>query len=73
MNYQHREQLYQSVKYRGAYDRLVADHGERPGIIEYLHLLNLGIGFPFTCYNWRVPKLADGQRVAASPICPACH
>jgi hypothetical protein len=43
VNYQHREQLYPSVKYRGAYDRLVADHGERPGIIEYLHLLNLAI------------------------------
>jgi hypothetical protein len=43
VNYQHREQLYPSVEYRGAYDRLVADHGERPGIIEYLHLLNLAM------------------------------
>ena len=43
VNYQHREQLYPSVEYRGAYDRLVADHGERPGIIEYLHLLNLAV------------------------------
>jgi transposase len=43
VNYQHREQLYPSVEYRAAYDRLVADHGERPGIIEYLHLLNLAI------------------------------
>ena len=43
VNYQHREQLYPSVEYRGAYDRLVADHGQRPGIIEYLHLLNLAM------------------------------
>jgi hypothetical protein len=43
VNYQHREQLYPSLKYREAYDRLVADHGERPGIIEYLHLLNLAM------------------------------
>jgi len=27
--------------YRAAHDRLVADHGERPGVIEYLHLLKL--------------------------------
>lgn len=43
VNYQHREQLYPSVAYRGAYDRLVADHGERPGVIEYLHLLTLAM------------------------------
>ena len=27
--------------FRAAYDRLVADHGERPGVIEYLHVLKL--------------------------------
>jgi hypothetical protein len=43
LNYQHREQLYPTVAYRAAYDRLVADHGERPGIIEYLHLLNVAV------------------------------
>jgi hypothetical protein len=43
VNYQHREQLYPTVAYRAAYDRLVQDHGERPGIIEYLHLLNLAV------------------------------
>ena len=42
-NYQHREQLYPTVEYRAAYDRLVADHGERPGVIEYLHLLNVAM------------------------------
>ncbi len=39
--YRHREALYPSPVYRAAYDRLVADHGERPGVIEYLHLLKL--------------------------------
>ena len=29
--------------YRRAYDRLVADHGERPGVIEYLHVLKLAV------------------------------
>jgi hypothetical protein len=43
VNYQHREQLYPTVEYRAAYDRLVADHGQRPGIIEYLHLLKLAL------------------------------
>jgi translation initiation factor IF-3 len=27
--------------FRAAHDRLVADHGERPGVIEYLHVLKL--------------------------------
>ena len=40
-HYRHREALYPSAVYRAAYDRLVADHGERPGVIEYLHLLKL--------------------------------
>jgi hypothetical protein len=41
VHYRHREALYPSTVYRAAYDRLVADHGERPGVIEYLHLLKL--------------------------------
>jgi hypothetical protein len=41
LNYQHREQLYPTSTYRAAYDRLVADHGQRLGVIEYLHLLKL--------------------------------
>jgi len=43
LNYQHREQLYPTVAYRGAFDRLVRDHGQRPGVIEYLHLLKLAM------------------------------
>jgi hypothetical protein len=41
IHYRHREALYPSAVYRAAYDRLVSDHGERPGVIEYLHLLKL--------------------------------
>ena len=40
-HYRHREALYPSVVFRTAYDRLVAEHGERPGVIEYLHVLKL--------------------------------
>ena len=43
VNYQHREQLYPTVEYRAAYDRLVADHGQRTGTIEYLHVLKLAM------------------------------
>jgi hypothetical protein len=45
LNYQHREQLYPTVEYRAAFDRFVQDHGERPGVIEYLHLLNLAVEY----------------------------
>jgi hypothetical protein len=41
INYRHRQALYPSTVYRRVYDRLVSDHGERPGVIEYLHLLKL--------------------------------
>jgi hypothetical protein len=41
INYRHREALYPTPVYRAAYDRLVTDHGERPGVIEYLQVLKL--------------------------------
>jgi len=41
IHYRHREALYPSATFRAAYDRLVADHGERPGVIEYLQVLKL--------------------------------
>jgi hypothetical protein len=41
IHYRHREALYPSAVFRAAYDRLVADHGERLGVIEYLHVLKL--------------------------------
>jgi len=37
----HREELFPASSFRLAYDRLVADHGERAGRLEYLHLLRL--------------------------------
>jgi hypothetical protein len=40
-HYRHRQALYPGALFRAAHDRLVADHGERPGVIEYLHLLKL--------------------------------
>jgi hypothetical protein len=41
IHYRHREALYPSTVFRAAHDRLVTDHGERPGVIEYLHVLKL--------------------------------
>jgi hypothetical protein len=40
-HYVHREELFPDSTFRLAYDRLVADHGERGGQLEYLHLLKL--------------------------------
>jgi len=41
IHYRHREALYPSATFRSAFDRLVSDHGERPGVIEYLQVLKL--------------------------------
>ena len=41
IHYRHREALYPGAVFRAAHDRLVADHGERPGVIEYLQVLKL--------------------------------
>jgi hypothetical protein len=41
INYRHREALYPSAVFRAGYDRLVADHGERSGVVEYLQVLKL--------------------------------
>ncbi len=41
IHYRHRQALYPSTVFRSAYDRLVKDHGERPGLTEYLQLLKL--------------------------------
>jgi hypothetical protein len=40
-HYVHREEMFPDGTFRLAYDRLVADHGERAGQLEYLHLLKL--------------------------------
>jgi hypothetical protein len=39
--YVHRQELFPDSTFRLAYDRLIADHGERAGRLEYLHLLKL--------------------------------
>lgn len=41
VNYQHREQLYPTQAFRAAYDCLVRNYGEHPGVIEYLQVLKL--------------------------------
>jgi hypothetical protein len=40
-NYRHRQALYPTTVFRSAYDRLVSDHGERQGVIEYLQVLKV--------------------------------
>lgn len=40
-NYRHRQALYPSTSFRAAYDRLVSEHGERQGVIEYLQVLKV--------------------------------
>ena len=39
--YRHREELFPNATYRLAHDKLVRDHGQRPGELEYLRLLKL--------------------------------
>jgi hypothetical protein len=39
--YRHREELFPNATYRAAHDKLVRDHGQRPGELEYLRLLKL--------------------------------
>jgi len=39
--YRYREELFLSPTYRQAYDRLIAEQGQRRGTLEYLHLLKL--------------------------------
>lgn len=40
-HYVHREELFPDSAFRLAYDRFIADYGERAGQLEYLHLLRL--------------------------------
>jgi len=69
LNYQHREQLYPTVAYRAGYDRLVQDHGQRPGIIEYLHLLKLAVEYTVeTVEAAMAPWLAGARKWRASDV-----
>jgi hypothetical protein len=86
-NYQHREAMYPSVGYRGAYDRLVADHGQRSGVIEYLRLLQLAMDqglqkveealepWMAGSQKWRATQVAEAlgaSSVSAPPISEFC-
>jgi hypothetical protein len=78
IHYRHREALYPSTVFRAAFDRLVADHGERPGVIEYLQVLKLAAEQSVTKVElqleaqlklsgkWRARQLRE-PLVAASP------
>lgn len=69
LNYQHREQLYPTVTYRAAYDRLVCDHGQRPGVIEYLHLLKLAVEHTVKAVEEAMaPRLADSKKWWAAEV-----
>jgi transposase len=69
LNYQHREQLYPTVAYRAGYDRLVQDHGQRPGVIEYLHLLNLAVDYTVeTVEAAMAPWLAGARMWRANDV-----
>ncbi|HIG28179.1 MAG TPA: IS21 family transposase [Verrucomicrobiales bacterium] len=71
LNYQHREQLYPSGVYRAAYDRLAEDHGQQPGVIEYLQVLKAAAdhsvqaveealsGFLNQRHKWRALEVRD--------------
>ncbi len=77
IHYRHREALYPGKTYRAAFDRLVADHGERPGIIEYLQVLKLAAETsvetiePMLCAQlalpekWRAIQLRDQLKPAS--------
>jgi transposase len=78
-NYQHREALYPAPVYRVAYDALVAAHGERGGVIEYLQVLKLAadLGVETVAVRlesrmaeagkWRAAELAGGPGREAPP------
>lgn len=69
LNYQHREQLYPTVAYRAGYDRLVQDHGQRPGVIEYLHLLNLAVEYTVERVEAAMaPWMAGARKWRASDV-----
>lgn len=68
-NYQYREQLYPTVAFRAAYDRLVADHGMRPGVIEYLHLLKLAVEHTVEAVEGALtPRLAGREKWRAAEV-----
>jgi transposase len=86
-HYVHREEMFPDGTFRLAYDRLVADHGERSGQLEYLHLLKLtaelgeaAIGSlvgefssPAQPAKWRVAGLRRYLGLEQRPTVPELH
>ena len=80
MHYRHREALYPGAAFRAAYDRLVADHGERPGVMEYLQVLKLAAEHSVEkvepalqarlvlAGKWRATQVRESLVPAARPI-----
>jgi hypothetical protein len=69
VHYQHREQLYPTGVYRSAFDRLIQDHGQRPGVIEYLHLLKLAADHAVPAVEKAIePKLASDKKWWAAEV-----
>lgn len=85
--YVHRQELYPDSSFRLAYDRLVADHGERAGRLEYLHLLKLAAELgeaaissligeyssPAQPGKWTVAGLRSYLGLSARPTVPDLH
>lgn len=77
--YHYREELFPSRTYRQAYDRLVRDHGARPGELEYLRLLKLTAELGINAVEGLLGELLGPQagpwRTASlrSLLCPPPH
>jgi transposase len=86
-HYVHREELFPDSAFRLAYDRLVADHGERAGQLEYLHLLKLAAELgesaisdlvgewsgPMQPRKWTVDQMRRYLRLEDRPVVPQLH
>jgi len=86
-HYVHREELFPDSAFRLAYDRLVADHGERAGRLEYLHLLKLAAELgeaalssvvgewsgPRQPQKWSVVQLRQFLGMGEGPVVPELH
>jgi len=86
-HYVHRQELFPDSSFRLAYDRLVADHGERAGQLEYLHLLKLAAELgesaisslvsewsgPMLAGKWTVTQLREYLGIGERPAVPEIY
>ena len=86
-HYVHREELFPDSAFRLAYDRLVADHGDRAGRLEYLHLLKLAAELgeaalssvvsewsgPMQPHKWSVVQMRQFLGLGEGPAVPQLH